>query len=286
MYEPDAEESLIKDYLLGRLGAEPQRLFEERFLTDLGFQALALMVEDELIESYVFNLMPAREREQFVSRYMSNPRQADKVELFSLLNSYAGARQTAVRESWWARLWAPLRERRWRPAFALAAALLLVTVLAGLLLVQRRAARERESARARREAVEREVGRLNGGGEAGQTKVAPDEVFAVTLSPLLVRGSGEMPRVSAPAGARVVELRLALLSEERSYSATLLTDSGEELFTLRGLDARAGEGGGVLSLNVPAGLLTAGDYQLRLVGVDGGGRQTREAVYPFRVPAR
>lgn len=106
-------------------------------------------------------------------------------------------------------------------------------------------------------------------------------VFAFTLGTGAVRESGQFKKVSVPPGTREVRIRLDLATAEyRSYRAVLQTVDGREMLTSQGL--RAGRGMFV-QLHILAKLLTPGDYQIRLSGMNPSGEAEEIDSYYFRV---
>jgi hypothetical protein len=91
-----------------------------------------------------------------------------------------------------------------------------------------------------------------------------------------------MPALSLPKGDQdVMRLQLALKPDQTGpYRAELVTIEGSPVFSAEALnpaDSRAG-----IDFDVPARLLKAGDYQVKLSRVDGGSKGS-VASYYFRV---
>jgi hypothetical protein len=105
----------------------------------------------------------------------------------------------------------------------------------------------------------------------------------VPLSPGALRDGGEMARLTLPRGARaVLRLQLALESDEPgTYEAALLTAEGLRVSGARGLKARRSGPDVVVSFDVPARLLRAADYQVKLSRRTGG-RTESAGLYYFR----
>lgn len=107
-------------------------------------------------------------------------------------------------------------------------------------------------------------------------------VFAVTLTPGLVRDSGTSKKFSLPPATREVMLGLELpASGHSSYSVVLKTVEGRELLSRRGL--RTGGLEQSVSFVVPARLLKPNDYQILLTGVTPTGESEEISSYYFRV---
>ena len=75
------DEQLIRKYLLGKL-PEPEhlRVEESLFTDDQQYQQL-LLAEEELIDEYVYDALPADEREGFESYFLSAPERHEDVRI-------------------------------------------------------------------------------------------------------------------------------------------------------------------------------------------------------------
>jgi hypothetical protein len=117
----------------------------------------------------------------------------------------------------------------------------------------------------------------------------PRASVAVVASFLLTSGasrdSGTGKKITLPRGAREIRLQLDLAANNyRSYRAALKTVGGQkELLSRRMLRARAGAKDMTVSINIPAKLLTQGDYQIQLSGETSTGQYEDVDVYYFRV---
>jgi hypothetical protein len=109
-------------------------------------------------------------------------------------------------------------------------------------------------------------------------------VLSFLLSPGISRDSGEGKKIPIPQGAREIRLLLDLAADDyRSYSASLISvDDRKELLSWQMLLARTVASGKAISLNVPAKLLTPGDYQIQLNGETPAGRTEDIEHYYFR----
>ena len=111
-------------------------------------------------------------------------------------------------------------------------------------------------------------------------------MVAFTLAAGLLRGGGSVLRVSVPKDVAVVQMRLELPGDDYPlYRAALLDANGDEIWTASKLRAEGPRGSPAAVLWLPSGLLSRGDYQLKLSGVSVGGEREAVATYPFRVSA-
>ena len=109
-------------------------------------------------------------------------------------------------------------------------------------------------------------------------------ILAFTLTPGMVRETGELKRVSVPQHAGPAQVTLNVRTGEYTqYSAALQTAEGQVLWTKKGLRVRATNNGPVIRLSLPAGLLKGGDYQLKLSGLTAQGMLEDVDMYPFRI---
>ncbi|HJU54259.1 MAG TPA: hypothetical protein VJ715_06800, partial [Pyrinomonadaceae bacterium] len=100
-----------------------------------------------------------------------------------------------------------------------------------------------------------------------------------------VRGSGETNTIRLSPGVRVIQLRLDLAAQEyQSYRAVLKSIEGQkELLSRKMLRARNSRGRITVSMNLPAQLLSRGDYQIELGGETPAGEYEEVDTYYFRV---
>lgn len=278
MNEIEQNEMLARRYLLGELDDEGREQFEVRLVTDPQFREEVTMVEDELVDDYVSNALTAAERERFALHYLRTPQQVQKFRITKALSEHSDAHHTprplaphGARASYLARLRDFIRALRagklWRLALATVVGLVLVGAL-GAALLRLRDARG-------------EIARLREMNE--RPEAAPSPVYAVELSPVLVREAAEPASFALPAGAGAVQLRLrGAWGAYPSYRATLRTDEGE-VFTLEGLRGQQTGGGREVVVNIPPEYLGRRDYQLKLSGLAESGQYEDVADYTFRV---
>lgn len=139
-----------------------------------------------------------------------------------------------------------------------------------------------------REANQRDdrAGRQTGRGRKPSPPAPPStQVMAFLLTPGgPVREGGTANEIPAPAAGGSVVLQLPLVGKDnyRSYRATLNT-GGRVIRTWVDLKSTDSEVGKVVPLKVPARFLREQSYQIKLAGVDAGGRVSNIASYAFRV---
>ena len=102
-------EKLLAQYLLGELPEEQQVEIEDRAFSDQEFMASITSVENDLIDEYVRNEMPAADRRRFESRFLASESRRKRVEFAKALAQFLpeirvterGTRNvSATRSSW------------------------------------------------------------------------------------------------------------------------------------------------------------------------------------------
>lgn len=95
----DDDLKTIRQYLLGQLAEEEQQILEQRLLTeDDLFQELEI-VEDELVDAFVAEELPANERTQFERYFFSNPERQQNVRFAAGLGHYVAGKSVVEHAS-------------------------------------------------------------------------------------------------------------------------------------------------------------------------------------------
>lgn len=148
---PDSAE-LAKRFLLGDVSDAERAQIEDRFLASDDFHQELLLAEDDLIDAYVRDELPARERALFARSYLNSPARVERLEFARRLShtvsgkplaaavadtaaDTAPAHATDRTISPWHSLFGDIFVRRPALKFTLAAVLLFV-VLGGLWLLR------------------------------------------------------------------------------------------------------------------------------------------------------
>jgi hypothetical protein len=314
-------EGTLRKYILGDL-RDPARLdVEQRVVAQPEmFDALTL-AEQALIDDYLDDALAAADRARFERQLSTLSGLRQKVQFARTLRAHAEASVEGSRAAHDASAWTlPLIRRipAWKPpawAFrpawaALAAAVLVAAVVAGVWLERDRAARDEQLAQLRTAQHEHqhELGVLRGTVRDLQARlqteqrtaaplanVATEPLRTVAASPPpvptfllatgVLRSEGSLARVAVPAGAQIVRLRLAV--DDRAtgeYRATLRDAEGEEVCAISRL--RADAPGSSVMVVLPANILVRGDYQLALSPAGREPAAEGTHTYTFRVAAR
>ncbi|MFL6229073.1 MAG: hypothetical protein ACJ741_09860 [Pyrinomonadaceae bacterium] len=319
----DELEQITTRYLLGELSESEQAALEEKYFTDPQVFNQVLRIESELVDEYVHGRLSAEARERFEQFYVSRPALNARVKFAGALAARldqvegAGTRQSTSTVSNWGRFLTALRGHS--PALGFAVALvILLAVLSGVwLFVESRRRQQPELAQTQPaqeapHASERKETQQNTGGSrptepaakqespepAAQKTPRPsptqppaDVPHAVTLALTIggVRGGGNdrTPVLVISQGTTQARLQLILKGDDyASYSASLQTIGGAEIFNRTGFKLRATKSGASYVFTVPADKLGGGDYVLTLRGVSPNGEIDDIGKSLFRVKKR
>lgn len=120
----DAEENLIRQYLLGEATEHEQEQVAERLFYEDDYAEHLLLLEDELIDEYVREALSPAERSHFEQHFLVTTKRQQKLALAQALVKYAKSQETAPvpavpapprhpgeaeleREPWWRNWFAP-----------------------------------------------------------------------------------------------------------------------------------------------------------------------------------
>jgi hypothetical protein len=194
-------------------------------------------------------LLDGEESEGFERHFLCTDERRGKLEFARALRAHVERRQTSRQ-----RVWDWLRGPVAAPAWAVAAAALLVLALPGV------------------------VWRL------APARGARSEVSAWLASGLVRSAGGDVARVAVAPGCQLVRLRLDPGGAEyESYRATLHEVTGEEIWSQGRLAAAPIEGKTAVTLTLPCELLPPGDYYVRLHGMPRRGEPVPLGRYDVRV---
>ncbi len=303
-------EELIRGYLLGDVSEEEREAIEERFFADDDFYQSLLVAEDDLIYDYLRGAMDQRERLLFEEQMATSPRRRQKVALVKELMQAAGAKESDERVSLWQRLrvfFAPVR------ALQLATAVMALALAFGgyFLLRQSRdlrvemarleqqrerereaaSERERESARQieeerartreltsklEREREERE--KLDEEAKNRQIEERLSTQMLTLLQTTRDRADAERIVINKNTSRIVVRLDLEGDSQYRSYRAEVRTSNGNLVWNQSAQSKRK-----TVVIQLPAGVLADGQYEVTLKGDAGDGRFEVISFYYFVV---
>jgi hypothetical protein len=263
-------------------------------------------LENELIDSYVNGELPEPQRQQFEQAYLTSTagRQnlqfarvfADYPSKASGKNAIANLRSVTERES-------PPAAISWSTRVVFAAlALAAIICVSWVTILNRRLHHEIDQMRVQQAGIQQAETELRqqlavlstqlsdnafGG---GQKNVRPSgsDIVALALTPGLDRSTGGPRKLDISPATLLVQLQLYLEHDDYPiYNVSLETAEGAQLWKKNGLKGHPGRGAGIpVTLGIPASVLQAKDYLVRLTGVAASGKVEEVADYRFLVVRR
>ena len=288
----------IRRFLLGRLGASEQPLFEQRLFTDDGLEARVRLAEFDLADDYAFERLSAGDQQSFEQKFLLTPDRQQKLQVSRVLRDRFSAGTAAGRERSTVAERLKYLFRLDRPALKIAFGVLVLLILIGtafLVIKEPRIAQQiTNRMRPRRSpapGAPREAGHgSNTSAPEHQTTPSPMPVHdqkaaspvsvSVALTPSVSPQTSQITAINLPKGDQdVVRLQLSIQPDQTGpYRVELLTIEGSSVLSadsLRPIDSN-------VDFDLPARLLKPGDYQIRLSRDDGGSKKSVESYY-FRV---
>lgn len=265
----------VRQYLLGQAPPEESSQIEERLLTDAAFYEELLIAEDELVDDYLAGELSDSDRKSCETLFLLTPERQQKIRFALTLKKYVNAvgqtqpgESIAIDEISKDADEVPDRSPKKRPflslilfgnpivSYSFAAAVLLIVAGVALIVVK------------------------------NWTSPTPHEPLVVALSPGLSRDdSGTIKEFAIPSGTDSVqlELRIGRDLQYQSYRASLQTSAGVEKLRVNDLKTTATGNSVMVPLQAAAGLLTRGDYYVKLSGLNPRGEYDDVGRYSFRV---
>ena len=254
---PTNVDQVLRHYLLGTSSPETRDDIEQRLFSDdrIFWERLSL-VEDQLVDDCAWGRLGTADRESFDRNFLTTSERRAKLEFACALRAYVEPRKEAS-----SRVWQWLRGPIAAPGWAVAgAAVLLLAVLPGL--AWRFAA----------------------------TPAPQGIVVSTWLAPGQIRDIGqELARVKIGPDCQLVRFPLETVpAKYGGYSATLFDVTADEIqvWSQHRLSAAKVEGRLAVTLTLPCGLLSEGDYYVRLQGTSPGTDPVTLGKYNFRVLRR
>ena len=308
-------EDLLTRFLLDELDERKRAEVEDRLLSETEFYEQMLGREAELTDAYVRGELSHGERKRFEKSFFASRDRRKRVEFAQGLADSATLLQrkestkpdsavapmTTRNRGWLASLFAQ------RPAlgYALAAALLLVIGVTGWFAVERmRAPVESQQVRTEGSPEPKQEDRGVASRQPGEATPSPGSVNAtpggsptpgredargrpvfatVALVPGSLRDGTAGANLFITREATHVRVRLQLEEDSsRSYEAVVSTPEGRKVWAGSARKDRE-KNAQFLTLTLPAGALSRGDYIIELNGTTAGARPQAAAQYSFRV---
>ncbi|MEO6194504.1 MAG: hypothetical protein ABIS20_15950 [Thermoanaerobaculia bacterium] len=271
MRQNPADDELLRSYLLGALPEEEADRLEQRLLAEDELFELSEAVEADLLAACARGELAPAERERVQQRLASSPRGRERLALAHALNTLAGSSERAAAPvlPFHPRVATPAR-----PAFrwaALAAALLAAAGLSWYALERPHGgeappwvAQERPAPASPR-APEAPRG-------APAPKPEPTKaVFQLALMSL--RGAEAAQKLRVRTGTDIVELQIGVegMEDLKTFHLTLRNRKAETVWEGDGLEPVKLDGVRALVVDLPAGQIPAGTYEIQARGLTHGG---------------
>jgi anti-sigma-K factor RskA len=307
-------EEKLRDFLLGVVSETERAAIEEQFLADEDFSAQVLVVEDELIESYLRLELSAPDRQRFEVAFLTQPRRRERVltmkSVLAAANAEAssGAPLRASLPSVWTRVSALFHFQSAWARYAFAAALVAVMAFGAMLLFKQFRRKQDE------QIVQQTPGPIRPeAGASTSPAVSPDishpaptpgitavprvspspttqappdgpTLATIILRPTLVRDPSGAHKLNVTSSVKQVQAQLTLeRNDYHSYAVRITTVEGRMVWQSGSNRARATNAGSALVITIPAKSLPADDYIVEVSGINSGRPPESIASYFFSI---
>lgn len=274
MKEEILTDAVLREFLLGKVNDEDGARIESLFLTDPEAREKVLVIEQELIEDYLEDSLNAEDCEKFLLRYGQTPAQLQQLRISKAIKEWAVRENASLAVPGGTSIFQRLRAGLWmRPVFVvpIAVAVIIVTVFVGDWL----------NVRMKHAAIQQELAQLN---TLASLREVPPQLVSMELRPIAVRSLERVSEFKKSADVQTVELRLPWIQKEHypTYQAEIRRVSGDESFIIPNLPAKT-DSLTTIRLRLPTRILSRGQYQIRLSGIDSGGALGLTEEYAFMV---
>jgi hypothetical protein len=301
MPDRTGDKTFMVRYILGQVSPEERAGFEERYQADEDLFEELVAAENDLIDAYARGELSGTDRLRFESRFLATPELRERVKFAKSLAGHISETAPAEAAPGW---WKFITPGRPVTRFAFSA------VVLGLLLwgvwmttsnVRLRhelehMAAERDKLGQQQKDFQSQLTELNAQLKRLQDSPSAQEIarlaetsrpmISLALSPGLVR-TDQGPNI-LPISPGVSTALLLLKTRDglySSYSVSLETPEGRQVFKRDGLQSWPAGEMTMVSVSLPSTALQRGDYVLRLTG-HAGGKSEEIDVYSFRVVAK
>jgi hypothetical protein len=282
---------LIRRYLLGDLTEAERELLEDKIMCESGLFKELLIVEDELIDEYVREKLPEKERNLFESSFLHhNEERHQKLRFAWALKTYVSrkprpmtlrsevkARTAGNRGRFFTALF-----RSPQVAFGSAMAVAFMAVVLGVtysVVSVRYLQDDVAQIQARQKDPEKPVRTQN----ENLLTSTEEALHPVTLlMPGGMRSAGETPRVTILPETLLMSFELDMAADEYESYRVVLTTEGTEVLRQELLQAQDLGDRIIISLELPAAVLPYGDYQIKVEGRTGSREYEYIDTYNFR----
>jgi len=315
------DERLIRQYLLGELSEEWQARVQDRLLCDREFFDRLVIEENELMDDYLRGALTDKREERFKIYFLAAPERYQKLRFAKALKKWiseGAPSRPGIEESPRRKHLFGLKGFS-PPRFAAGAVATLIFVAGVWITIEnarlrrqidnaraaqaewleraqqserrlsdeeqrnRELAQEIERERSHSSELEREAGRLKQAREVDRTGIG-GSVVSFALMPGLSREGDKSNQLEIAQGTSRVRLELYPEKiDHKNYRAELRTREGRWVWNRNSLKLRKTALGDQVIVNLPAAILTKGDYILMLRGATGERDQGRAGTYYFRI---
>ena len=261
MSQQTDEELSLRRYLLAEMEEVERERVEERLFTDENFADELEQAESRLIDDYAFNALTPQEREKFERNFIFNDERRKNLLFARAMDSYLDERSGN-------KLWSLIKTHRVLAGATAAAIILLAIVGLGAVRWLRKNEQVNQM-HARSERINRLVTELNRRPFSLQALPGVD----LLLQPTHLRGDSEMEQVQIDKDVKVLNLKLALVTDQSPrYSVDVMPVGGSKLFSVNDLLPEQDQGRSSVLVRIPTEVLTTNDYQLDLNGIAANGQ--------------
>jgi hypothetical protein len=295
---PTKDEAVLRKYLLGDMSPEEQEEIELWLMSNEDAYCLLEAAEDDLIDDSFAGRLAPRDLDRFQTHFLVAPERQRKLQFSRSFRRVINAAAQPVRLEFPSRP-GLLDFLRYRPAFVYATSALIVILLTGnvwSLLKVAELQRELGSVTSQvtelgrdRDDLKRQLEESQAATLALQAAIPPPKpsaapvLLAMNLVPGITRSSNEIPTITLTSNASSVRFSLALLDDNFTvYRVSLMNVDSREIWTQSKVSPTAARDGKTIVLNVPAEVLSSGDFSFSLMGVPDSGTPESIARYYFR----
>lgn len=255
-------DSLLREFLLGKLEDNERDRIESLFLTDADVREQVMVVEQELIDDYLEDSLNEDDKERFLARFAQTEEQRRKLRITRAIIDHATAASLTGSVTASTSLWSRLSKSYFKPTiFVPIAALVIVAFVVAI--VWRSGSEEKR----RHLAIEHELAQLN---SPANMETVPRELVTLELRPGTLRGVEAQAELKTISQSQVVELRLPWIQKDESdnYQAGIRRVGSDEVFSIPVPTSSVTDR--TIRLRLSPAILTRGDYIVRLTSVTTG----------------
>jgi hypothetical protein len=292
-----SDQELMRRYLLGMASPEERTDLESEYLSDASICDDLTEAENDLIDAYVRGRLSDRDRAAFEREYLTSPQRRARVEFAHALTDISNEPKSVpwvLESSFRQRLTLFLRQAGPKLQWGIAAGAVAIILAVAWLKVPTDH-RLRASSPPPQGAAQQRPGPAvlppnvqspdnnKEGTEIARVDKGETGEYLVQLTPGISRSVGSAAQTLAvPPVFSWIRLRLILDNDDHtSYTAVVETAEGRVVQPFRGLKSRLLRGDRVVDLRISSQLIQAGDFVVRLSGIDKAGNEEEIDVYAF-----